>query len=162
DRIALALAEIGAIAERRIALLIDPGFSLLPAFLTPAPGLNSGFMIAQVTAAALQMENKHLAGPVAVESLPTSANQEDHVSMATYAARRLIEMNDNLAHLLAVELMAACQGIEFRRPLRSSPALEAAIATVRELSPKLEDDRMLAPEIATLAAAVLAGRLAGA
>jgi histidine ammonia-lyase len=162
DRIALALAEIGAIAERRIALLIDPGFSLLPAFLTPAPGLNSGFMIAQVTAAALQMENKHLASPVAVESLPTSANQEDHVSMATYAARRLMEMNDNLAHLLAVELMAACQGVEFRRPLRSSPHLEAAIATVREFSPKLEDDRMLGPEITALAAAVLAGRLAGA
>jgi histidine ammonia-lyase len=161
DRIALALAEIGAIAERRIALLIDPGFSLLPAFLTPAPGLNSGFMIAQVTAAALQMENKHLAGPVAVESLPTSANQEDHVSMATYAARRLMDMNDNLAHLLAVELMAACQGIEFRRPLRSSPALETVIATVRELSPKLEDDRMLGPEIAALASAVLAGGLAG-
>ena len=160
DRIALALAEIGAIAERRIALLIDPGFSLLPAFLTPSPGLNSGFMIAQVTAAALQMENKHLAGPVSTESLPTSANQEDHVSMATYAARRLGDMADNLAHLLAVELMAAAQGIEFRRPLRSSPRLEAAVATVRASSARLEDDRPLGPEIAALAGSILAGRLA--
>jgi histidine ammonia-lyase len=160
DRIAIAMAEIGAIAERRIALLIDPGFSLLPAFLTPSPGLNSGFMIAQVTAAALQMENKHLASPVSTESLPTSANQEDHVSMATYAARRLSDMAENLAHLLAVELMAACQGIEFRRPLRSSPRLEAAFAKVRAISPKLEDDRYLAPEITALGQAILRNELA--
>lgn len=160
DRIALALSEIGAIAERRIALLIDPGFSLLPAFLTPSPGLNSGFMIAQVTAAALQMENKHLANPVGIESLPTSANQEDHVSMATYAARRLSDMADNLAHLLAVELMAAAQGIEFRRPLVSSQRLERAMAHLRALSPKLEDDRPLGPEIALVARAVLAGQWA--
>ena len=160
DRIALALAEIGAIAERRIALLIDPGFSLLPAFLTPSPGLNSGFMIAQVTAAALQMENKHLANPVSTESLPTSANQEDHVSMATYAARRLSDMAQNLAHVIAVELMAACQGIEFHRPLRSSTKLEAAFRVVREVSAKLENDRPLGPEIEALACLVLAGRLA--
>ena len=160
DRIALALSEIGAIAERRIALLIDPGFSLLPAFLTPRPGLNSGFMIAQVTAAALQMENKHLANPVGTESLPTSANQEDHVSMATYAARRLHDMAQNLAHLLAIELMEAAQGIEFRRPLRSSDRLEAVHALVRTISLKLEDDRLLAPEITALAEAILAGRFA--
>jgi histidine ammonia-lyase len=160
DRIALALAEIGAIAERRIALLIDPGFSLLPAFLTPSPGLNSGFMIAQVTAAALQMENKHLANPVGTESLPTSANQEDHVSMATYAARRLVDMADNLAHLLAVELMAAAQGIEFRRPLRSSPRLETAFDRVRSVSPRLDDDRPLGAEITALAREIQAGLLA--
>nr|WP_051328988.1 histidine ammonia-lyase [Geminicoccus roseus] len=160
DRIALAMAEIGSISERRIALLIDPSFSLLPAFLTPSPGLNSGFMIAQVTAAALQMENKHLANPVAVESLPTSANQEDHVSMATYAARRLSDMAENLAHVLAVELMAAAQGIEFRRPLRSSPRLEKAFARIRAISPKLEDDRELGREISGVAEAVRVGHLA--
>ena len=159
DRIALALAEIGALAERRIALLIDPALSSLPAFLTPEPGLNSGMMLAQVTAAALQAENKHLASPVAIESLPTSANQEDHVSMATYAARRLQPMAQNLARLVAIELLCAAQGIDFRRPLRSSKPLEAAHAAVRTISRRLHDDRPLGPEIEQLSALVLAGGL---
>lgn len=161
DRIALAIAEIGAIMERRVALLVDPVISRLPAFLTPAPGLNSGMMIAQVTAAALQLENKHLANPVSTESLPTSANQEDHVSMATYAARRLGPMTRNLAHLAAIELICAAQGIEFRRPLRTSPLLEQAHAQVRAVSPALGDDRPLGPEIEALAARLLDGALAG-
>jgi histidine ammonia-lyase len=113
-----------------------------------------------VTAAASQMENKHLANPVGTESLPTSANQEDHVSMATYAARRLVDMADNLAHLLAVELMAAAQGIEFRRPLRSSPRLETAFDRVRSVSPRLDDDRPLGAEITALAREIQAGLLA--
>jgi histidine ammonia-lyase len=159
DRIALAMAEIGAIAERRIALLTDPTLSNLPAFLTPRPGLNSGLMIAQVTAAALQAELKHMAAPVASESLPTSANQEDHVSMAAYAARRLHPMADNLARLLAIELISAAQGIDFRRPLRSSEPLERAHALVRRTSPHLEDDRPLGGEIEALAERVLAGEL---
>jgi histidine ammonia-lyase len=157
DRIALAMSEIGAIAERRIALLTDPTLSNLPAFLTPRPGLNSGLMIAQVTAAALQAEIKHMATPVASESLPTSANQEDHVSMAAYAARRLHPMADNLARLLAIELLCAAQGIDFRRPLRSSEPLERAHALVRQTSPHLEDDRPLGGEIEALAERVLAG-----
>jgi histidine ammonia-lyase len=159
DRIALAIAEIGAIMERRVALLVDPVISRLPAFLTPSPGLNSGMMIAQVTAAALQLENKHLANPVSTESLPTSANQEDHVSMATYAARRLGAMTRNLAHLAAIELIAAAQGIEFRRPLHSSPLLERVHAQVRAVSPALGDDRPLGPEIEALAALLLDGAL---
>jgi histidine ammonia-lyase len=160
DRLALAMAEIGAIAERRIALLTDPALSGLPPFLTPEPGLNSGLMLAQVTAAALQAENKHLATPVATESLPTSANQEDHVSMATYAARRLEPMALNLARIVAIELISAAQGIEFRRPLLSSEPLEAAHAILRELSPKLAGDRPLGGEIEAVAQAVLGGRFA--
>ena len=159
DRIAAAMAEAGSIAERRIALLTDPALSLLPAFLTPNPGLNSGMMIAQVTAAALQAELKHMATPVATESLPTSANQEDHVSMAAYAGRRLHGMADNLARLLAIELLCAAQGIDFRRPLRSSDALERAHARVRQLSPRLGDDRPLGPDIERVAKAVLDGDL---
>ena len=157
DRLALALAELGSIAERRVALLTDPTLSGLPAFLTPEPGLNSGMMIAQVTAAALQAENKHLATPVSTESLPTSANQEDHVSMATYAARRLLPMGKNLARIVAIELMAAAQGVELRRPLRSSPPLEQAHARIRQISPFLLDDRPLGAEIDALAEAVLGG-----
>ena len=126
DQIALALAEIGSLAERRIALLTDPALSQLPAFLTPQPGLNSGFMLPQIAAAALASENQHLAHPAGIDSRPTSANQEDHVSMATYAARRLLEMTDNAAHIVAIELLAAAQGIELRRPLESSAPLEAA------------------------------------
>ncbi len=145
ERIALALSEIGAIAERRIALLTDPALSSLPAFLTPEPGLNSGMMIAQVTAAALQAENKHLANPVATESLPTSANQEDHVSMATYAARRLHAMTRNLARILAIELLCAGQGIELRRPLTSSAPLEAALAKIRK---KARSSPRIAPSAA--------------
>jgi hypothetical protein len=124
DAMAVAIAEVGAIAERRIAMLIDTGVSHLPPFLAREPGLNSGFMIAHVTAAALASENKSLAHPASVDSLPTSANQEDHVSMATFAARRLAPMIRNTAHILGIELLAAAQGIDFLRPLTSSPALE--------------------------------------
>jgi histidine ammonia-lyase len=147
DACALAIAEVGAIAERRIAMLIDSAVSRLPPFLTADAGLNSGFMIAHVTAAALASENKSLAHPASVDSLPTSANQEDHVSMATFAARRLQPMIANTAHILGIELLAAAQGIEFLRPLTSSPALEAAHALVREVCPPLGEDRYLAPDI---------------
>jgi histidine ammonia-lyase len=159
DRIAMAMAEIGNLAERRVALLTDALQSGLPAFLTPSPGLNSGFMIPQVVAAALATENKHLAHPLSTDTVPTCANQEDHVSLAAYAARRLHPMADNLARLIAVELMAAAQGIELRRPLRSSAALERAVETVREVSPFLRDDRPLGEEIEAVAAIVLAGEL---
>ena len=147
DGMALAIAEVGAIAERRIAMLIDAGVSRLPPFLAHDPGLNSGFMIAHVTAAALASENKSMAHPASVDSLPTSANQEDHVSMATFAARRLQGLIDNVAHILAIELLAAAQGIEFLRPLQSSPALEAVHALLRENCPALDVDRYLAPDI---------------
>jgi histidine ammonia-lyase len=157
DQIALALAEIGSLAERRIALLTDPNLSQLPAFLVPEPGLNSGFMLPQIAAAALASENQHLAHPAAIDSRPTSANQEDHVSMATHAARRLLEMADNAAHIVAIELLAAAQGIELRRPLRSSAPLEAALAKVRRRSAFLIEDRPLAAEIAILAQEILAG-----
>ncbi len=147
DGMALAIAEVGAIAERRIAMLIDSGVSRLPPFLTADAGLNSGFMIAHVTAAALASENKSLAHPASVDSLPTSANQEDHVSMATFAARRLQAMIDNTAHILGIEWLACAQGIEFLRPLRSSPALEQAHALLRQQVPAMADDRYLAPDI---------------
>ncbi len=148
DGMALAIAEVGAIAERRIAMLIDSGVSRLPPFLTSDAGLNSGFMIAHVTAAALASENKSLAHPASVDSLPTSANQEDHVSMATFAARRLQAMIDNTAHILGIEWLAAAQGIEFLRPMRSSVALEHAHALLREQIPAMDQDRYLAPDIA--------------
>jgi histidine ammonia-lyase len=157
DQIALALAEIGSLAERRVALLTDPNLSQLPAFLTPEPGLNSGFMLPQIAAAALASENQHLAHPAGIDSRPTSANQEDHVSMATHAARRLLEMTDNAAHIVAIELLAAAQGIELRRPLQSSAPLEAALAKVRQHAAFLIEDRPLAAEIATLAEEILAG-----
>jgi histidine ammonia-lyase len=147
DQLALAIAEIGALSERRIALLIDATISSLPPFLTSASGVNSGFMIAHVTAAALASENKSLAHPASVDSLPTSANQEDHVSMATFAARRLGDMADNTACIVAIELLAAAQGIDFRRPLQSSPPLEEAHAMVRRLAPHLDGDRYLALDI---------------
>ena len=147
DGMALAIAEVGAIAERRIAMLIDSGVSRLPPFLTSDAGLNSGFMIAHVTAAALASENKSLAHPASVDSLPTSANQEDHVSMATFAARRLQAMISNTANILAIELLAAAQGIEFLRPLRSSDALEQAHALLRQQVPALTQDRFFAPDI---------------
>jgi histidine ammonia-lyase len=162
DQIALALAEIGSLAERRIALLTDPHLSQLPAFLTPQPGLNSGFMLAQIAAAALASENQHLAHPASIDSRPTSANQEDHVSMATHAARRLLEMTDNAAHIVAIELLAAAQGIELRRPLESSPRLEDALGKVRRHAAFLTDDRPLAGEIRALAADVLNGAFAEA
>jgi len=147
DHLALAIAEIGALSERRIALLIDASISGLPPFLTSASGVNSGFMIAHVTAAALASENKSLAHPASVDSLPTSANQEDHVSMATFAARRLGEMAGNTAAIVAIELLAAAQGIDFRRPRRSSEALEEAHAMIRRVAPHLDGDRYLALDI---------------
>jgi histidine ammonia-lyase len=147
DNLALAIAEIGALAERRIALLIDANLSKLPPFLVEKGGVNSGFMIAQVTAAALASENKSLAHPASVDSLPTSANQEDHVSMANFAARRLREMADNTAGILAVELLAACQGVDFRAPMRSSEVLERAKAMLRERVPFYDEDRYFAPDI---------------
>jgi len=147
DTLALAIAEIGALSERRVALLIDSSISGLPPFLTAASGVNSGFMIAHVTAASLASENKSLAHPASVDSLPTSANQEDHVSMATFAARRLSEMADNTAAILAIELLAAAQGIDFRRPLKSSRPLEEAHAIVRSVAPHLDGDRYLALDI---------------
>ena len=159
DGMALAIAEVGAIAERRIAMLIDAGVSRLPPFLTADPGLNSGFMIAHVTAAALASENKSLAHPASVDSLPTSANQEDHVSMATFAARRLLPMISNTAHILGIEWLAAAQGIEFLRPLTSSAALEAAHALLRAHSPAVPCDRYLAPDIERATALVRDGAL---
>jgi len=147
DQLALAIAEVGALSERRIALLIDATLSGLPAFLTSEGGVNSGFMIAHVTAAALASENKSLAHPASVDSLPTSANQEDHVSMATFAARRLSDMADNTAAIVAIELLAAAQGIDFRRPRRTSAPLEEAHAAIRKVAPHLEGDRYLALDI---------------
>jgi histidine ammonia-lyase len=160
DACALAIAEVGAIAERRVAMLIDAGVSRLPPFLTADPGLNSGFMIAHVTAAALASENKSLAHPASVDSLPTSANQEDHVSMATFAARRLQPMIANTAHILGIELLAAAQGIEFLRPLRSSGALESVHALLRTQCPAMMQDRYLAPDIESASRLVRDGSLA--
>jgi histidine ammonia-lyase len=160
DALALAIAEVGALSERRIALLIDASISGLPPFLTAASGLNSGFMIAHVTAAALASENKSLAHPASVDSLPTSANQEDHVSMATFAARRLTDMADNTAMIVAIELLAAAQGIDFRRPLRTSPPLEEAHALTRAAAPHLEGDRFLATDIEAVAPMVRSGLFA--
>ena len=148
DIIALAVCEIGSLAERRIAMLVDPALSGLPAFLTPRPGLNSGFMIPQVTAAALVSENKQKAYPASVDSIPTSANQEDHVSMAAHGARRLLEMVENAKAVVAIELLAAAQGCDFHAPLASSPALEAVRVTVRSQVPHLFDDRHFHPDIA--------------
>jgi histidine ammonia-lyase len=147
DTLALALAEIGALSERRLALLTDHHMSRLPAFLVTDPGINSGFMIAQVTAAALASENKSLAHPASVDSLPTSANQEDHVSMATFAARRLHDMADNTAGIVAIELLAAAQGIEFHAPCLTSPPLQKALAHLRQRIPAYTEDRFFAPDI---------------
>jgi histidine ammonia-lyase len=157
DVIAIALAEVGALSERRIALLTDANFSALPPFLVREGGVNSGFMVAQVVAAALASENKSLAHPASVDSLPTSANQEDHVSMATFAARRLLEMADNVAGIVAIELLAAAQGIEFRRPLRTSGPLEAAMALIRARVPPFDRDRFFAPDIAAIKALIHEG-----
>lgn len=148
DQLALAIAEIGAIAQRRVALMVDPTLSYdLPPFLTPNPGLNSGFMIAEVTTAALMSENKHLANPCVTDSTPTSANQEDHVSMAAHGAFRLARMNANLAVILGVELMCAAQGIEARAPLATSDRLSRTITRLRAEVPTLAEDRYLAPDI---------------
>jgi len=147
DYLALSVAEIGALSERRIALLIDSNLSGLPAFLVKDGGLNSGFMMAQVTAAALASENKSLAHPASVDSIPTSANQEDHVSMATFAANRLHTMLDNVAFIVAIELLAAAQGIDFHHPQQSSKILEEAMTRIRSVSPPYETDRSLKHDI---------------
>jgi histidine ammonia-lyase len=161
DICALAFAEVGALAERRLALLTDARMSALPPFLVADPGLNSGFMLAQVTAAALASENKSLAFPASVDSLPTSANQEDHVSMATNAARRLGPLVWNCSQIVAIELLAAAQGIDLRRPLTTSPPLQAALATVREGAAFLDHDRALAPDISAVHDLIAAGRFSG-
>ena len=161
DQLALAIAEIGALSERRVALLIDSSLSGLPPFLTSASGVNSGFMIAHVTAAALASENKSLAHPASVDSLPTSANQEDHVSMATFAARRLGEMAQNSGTIVAIELLAAAQGIDFHRPLKTSAALEEAHAMVRARAPHLDGDRFLATDIQAATPLVMDGAFLG-
>ncbi|MDH3452216.1 MAG: histidine ammonia-lyase [Gammaproteobacteria bacterium] len=151
DYLALAIAEIGSLSERRIALLIDSNLSGLPAFLVDEGGLNSGFMMAQVTAAALCSENKSHAHPASVDSIPTSANQEDHVSMATFAARRLHQMLDNTANIVAIELLAAAQGVDFHHPQKSSPIIEGVISRLREVSPIYAEDRSLSADIARVA-----------
>ncbi len=160
DQIAIAIAELGAISQRRVALLVDPTLSFdLPPFLTPDPGLNSGMMIAEVTTAALMSENKHLANPCSTDSTPTSANQEDHVSMAAHGARRLKRMNDNLGSIIGVEILCASQGIEFRAPLRTSAGLQRVLETVRKHIPAIEQDRYLAGDIEVAANLVSDGVL---
>src|SRR5271156_4582671 len=158
DTLALALAEMGNISERRTAVLVDPKMSGLPAFLVQNSGLNSGFMIAQVTAAALVAENKALAAPCSVDSIPTSANQEDHVSMATHAARRLGPMTGNAAAVIGIELLAAAQGIDFHRPAPSSPVLERVHAAIRAEIPHYAADRYFAPDIEAAQRWVRSGR----
>ncbi|WP_234189370.1 histidine ammonia-lyase [Shinella sp. NM-101] len=161
DQIAIATCEIGAIAQRRIALLVDPALSFgLPAFLAKKPGLNSGLMIAEVTSAALMSENKQMAHPASVDSTPTSANQEDHVSMACHGARRLLRMTENLAAIIGIEALTAAQGIEFRAPLVTSPELQKVVAALRTVVPTLEEDRYMAPDLAAAGSFVSSGALA--
>ena len=163
DMIALAIAEIGAIAQRRVALIVDPVLSFnLPPFLTSDPGLNSGYMIAEVTTAALMSENKHLANPCVTDSTPTSANQEDHVSMAAHGARRLGQMVENLEHILGVELLCAAQGIDFRAPLATSQPLQRVVARLREDIAPLGEDRYLAPDLKRARALIASGALIAA
>ncbi|SDG58494.1 histidine ammonia-lyase [Sulfitobacter delicatus] len=163
DMIALAIAEIGAIAQRRVALIVDPVLSFnLPSFLTPNPGLNSGYMIAEVTTAALMSENKHLANPCVTDSTPTSANQEDHVSMAAHGARRLGPMTENLNRILGVELLCAAQGIDFRAPLATSETLQRVVARVRQDVETLGEDRYLAPDLERAAAMIALGDIVSA
>ncbi len=157
DNLALAIAEIGALSERRIALLIDSSFSGLPPFLVEEGGLNSGFMIAQVTAAALASENKLFAHPASIDSLPTSANQEDHVSMATFAARKLHTLVDNSATIVAIELLAAAQGIDLRAPLTTSQRLQPVMRAIRERVAFYDQDRFFAPDIEAMRSAVRQG-----
>jgi histidine ammonia-lyase len=159
DQLALAIAEIGSLSERRLALLIDPKMSGLPPFLVQNSGVNSGFMVPQVTAAALVSENKLLAHPASVDSIPTSANQEDHVSMATHGARRLLEMADNAATVIAIELLSAAQGLEFHRPMKSSRKLESALRLVRAQVPAYTVDRFFAPDIEAARKLVVSGQL---
>ncbi|WP_116365805.1 histidine ammonia-lyase [Parahaliea mediterranea] len=160
DMLAIALAEIGALSERRMALLIDTSLSGLPPFLVENGGVNSGFMIAQVTAAALASENKTLAHPASIDSLPTSANQEDHVSMATFAGRRLADIFENVAGILAVEWLAAAQGLDFRRPLHASEPVEGAHRLLRNAVPFYDKDRYFAPDIAAASGLIASGELA--
>jgi len=162
DMIAIAICEIGSICERRIAMLVDPAISGLPAFLTPRPGLNSGFMIAQVTAAALVAENRQNAFPASVDSIPTSANQEDHVSMAAHGARRLLPMVDNGRAIVAIELLMGAQGCDFHAPLTSSIPLESVRLAVRQQVPPLGDDRYLHPDIEAAIALVRSGAVSAA
>lgn len=162
DVVAMAICEIGSLAERRVAMLVDPALSGLPAFLTPRPGLNSGFMIPQVTAAALVAENRQQAFPASVDSIPTSANQEDHVSMATHGARRLARMAANARAIVAIEWLVAAQGCDFHAPLASSPPLEAVRALLRSRVPTLVDDRHLHPDIEAAVAMVGDGSLRAA
>ena len=160
DNLALAVAEIGALSERRIALLIDATLSGLPPFLVKDGGVNSGFMIAHVTAAALASENKLLAHPASVDSLPTSANQEDHVSMATFAARKLGDLAENTAIILAIELLAAAQGVDLRAPHLTSEKLQRVMREIRARVPHYDIDHYLAPDIASMTEAVNAGVIA--
>ncbi len=160
DMIAMAVAEIGSLSERRIAALIDSSISLLPPFLIRNPGLNSGFMIPQCTAAALMSENKQMSHPASVDSAPTSANQEDHVSMATHGARRLLPMNANLARIIAIELMAAAEGIDFRRPLASSTLIDEAHALVRTKAARRDEDREFSTDTEAVATLIEQGSLA--
>ncbi|MEM9440456.1 MAG: histidine ammonia-lyase [Pseudomonadota bacterium] len=163
DQIALAIAELGAIAQRRVALMVDPALSFdLPPFLADDPGLNSGFMIAEVSTAALMSENKHLANPCSTDSTPTSANQEDHVSMAAHGARRLGRMNANLAQILGIELLCAAKGIEHRAPLKTSAPLQRAIAVLRSKIPPLTEDRFLALDLHQAATMIRDRRLVAA
>ena len=163
DQIALAICEIGAIAQRRIALLVDPALSYgLPAFLAKKPGLNSGLMIAEVTSAALMSENKQMSHPASVDSTPTSANQEDHVSMACHGARRLLQMTDNLFGIIGIEAMTATQGVDFRTPLKTGTQLLKARAALRNVVPELEVDRYMAPDIEASVRLVADGSLVNA
>ena len=159
DTITMALCEVGSISERRVSVLVDPKMSGLPAFLTPDSGVNSGLMIPQVTAAALVSENKSLAFPASVDSIPTSAGQEDHVSMAPIAARKAAQVARNAAGVVAVELMGAAEGIDYHAPLKTSPRLQRIHAEVRARSPHFTADRYWADEMAALQSAVLAGEI---
>lgn len=160
DIIALALAEVGAISQRRVALMVDPALSYdLPPFLTPDPGLNSGLMVAEVTSAALMSENKHLANPCVTDSTPTSANQEDHVSMAAHGARRLERMVQNLNQILGIELLCAASGVEFRAPMQTSPVLRKVVGHLRVDIPQVEQDRYMAPDLAAAKSLVATGTL---
>lgn len=161
DQIAIATCEIGAIAQRRIALLVDPALSFgLPAFLARKPGLNSGLMIAEVTSAALMSENKQMAHPASVDSTPTSANQEDHVSMACHGARRLLRMTENLSAIIGIEAVTAAQGIDFRAPLTTSPELQKVVVALRTVVATLDEDRYMAPDLVSAATFVSSGALA--
>jgi len=160
DQIAMAIAEIGSISQRRTSMLVDPVNSFgLPAFLTPDPGVNSGFMVAEIVSAALASENKSLANPRVVDSTPTSAEQEDHVAMSCHAARRLLEMNENLSNIVAIEALCAAQGIDFRRPLKTGHLLETVHRRIRSVVDQLTTDRVLSPDIESVAGLIASGTL---